>query len=123
MKLNNIALILLCGVSVFANATDVPITKGMPFLSARKALIKHGWKPNLTDYIDPSGTMRLLRDIGVKEVERCTEGFPYCEFNYKKNNVCLGITTTGEEVKDLIIEAWDFKCPEPYLGKKGDGSI
>lgn len=112
MKPHLIACILLCCVSIFANATDVPIKKGMPFLSARKALIKHGWKPNLTDEMEPGGLMKILRNIGISEVERCTEGVLYCEFNYKKNKVCLVVSTTGEEVKDMIIDGWGFKCPE-----------
>lgn len=107
-----IACIVLCCVSIFANATDVPIKKGMPFLSARKVLIKHGWKPNLTNVMEPGGVMKTLRDMGISEVERCTEGVQYCEFNYRKNKTFLVVSTTGEEVKNMIVDDWGFKCPE-----------
>ncbi|ROM94671.1 hypothetical protein BK658_17620 [Pseudomonas brassicacearum] len=86
----------------------------MSFLNARKALIKHGWKPSLANEMQPVGTAVILKNMGISEIERCTQGVQYCEFHYKKNNVCLGITTTGEEVKNLVIDAWDFKCPEKY---------
>lgn len=116
MKLHPIACILLCCASAFASATDLPITKGMPFLSARKALIAHGWKPiaTVTDETTRIGTETILSNLGFIEVERCTQGFPYCEFNYKKNNKCLVISTIGEEIKDLVIRDWGFTCPVKY---------
>ncbi|WP_256585255.1 MULTISPECIES: hypothetical protein [unclassified Pseudomonas] len=114
MKPHLVACILLCCVSFFANATDVPIKKGMSFLNARKALIKHGWKPGLPNEMQPAGTAVILKNMGISEIERCTQGVQYCEFNYKRNKECLGITTTGEEVKDLIVDGWGFKCPERY---------
>lgn len=114
MKPHHIVCIFLCCVSFFANATDVPIKKGMPFLSARKALIKQGWKLYITNEAELIGTEVLLKRIGVVEVERCTEGEQFCEFNYKKNKKCLVISTTGEEIKDLVIHDWGFTCPVKY---------
>ncbi|PMY47738.1 hypothetical protein C1X69_12960 [Pseudomonas sp. FW305-67] len=84
----------------------------MSFLNARKALIKHGWKPSLPNEMQPVGTAVILKNMGIIEVERCTQGVQYCEFNYKKNKTCLVVSTTGEEVKDMIIHGWGFKCPE-----------
>ena len=114
MKPHRISCMILCCVSSFANATDVPITKGMSFLSARKELINHGWKLYITNETELIGTEILLKRRGVVEVERCTQGVQYCEFNYKKNNRCLVISTTGEEIKDLVINGWGFTCPEKY---------
>jgi hypothetical protein len=105
------ACILLCFSSALACATDIPIKKGMPFLSARKALIKHGWQPSAPKAMQPVGTAVELERIGIVEIERCTQGVQYCEFHYQKNSECLGISTTGEEVEDLVVDAWDFKCP------------
>jgi hypothetical protein len=102
---------LLYCVSTIANATNVPIKEGMPFLAARKELLKHGWKPSVSKEMQPVGTAVELQNMGIIEIERCTQGVQYCEFNYKKNKECLGITTTGEEVDALVIDAWDFKCP------------
>ncbi|WP_248804275.1 hypothetical protein [Pseudomonas sp. MWU13-2100] len=67
-----------------ANATDVPITSGMPFLSARKALIKHGWKPSLANEMQPAGTAETLKNMGIIEIGRCTQGVQHCKLNYKK---------------------------------------
>jgi len=105
-----ITCVLLACISFFASATELPITKGMPFLSARKALIKQGWIPDPTDETAPDGVMKTLRNIGLLEVERCTEGVQYCEFNYKKNDACLVVSTIGEKVKDMRVDAWNIEC-------------
>jgi hypothetical protein len=112
MKPRRVACILFVLVTVSANAADVPITKGMPFLGARKALIKHGWKPYITNETELVGAEVLLNKMGILEIESCTEGVQYCEFHYKKKKECLSVTTTGEEVRDLIIYGWNFKCHE-----------
>jgi hypothetical protein len=112
MKPYAVTCIFLACISFFANATELPINKGMPFLNARKALIKQGWEPNLTDEMDPDGLMKTLRNMGISEVQRCTEGVQYCEFNYKRNNQCLVVSTTGEKVKDMRINNWGFNCPD-----------
>lgn len=96
--------------SAIACASDLPIKQGMPFLAARSVLLQHDWKPSAAKEMQPVGTALKLENIGIVEIERCTQGVQYCEFHYKKDNECLGITTTGEEVEDLIIDAWDFEC-------------
>lgn len=73
-------------------------------------MLQHDWKPSAAKEMQPVGTALELENIGIVEIERCTQGVQYCEFHYKKDNECLGITTTGEEVEDLIIDAWDFEC-------------
>jgi len=111
-KQHPIACISLCCVSIFANATDLPIKKGMPFLSTRTALIKNGWKSNITNETELVGTEVSLRNRGALEIERCTEGVQYCEFNYIKNKNCLGVGTVGEEIKDMKIYSWNFEYPK-----------
>lgn len=105
------ACILLYLSSAFACATEIPIREGMPFLSARSALIKNGWRPDALIQRQPVGTAVELLNMGITEVERCTQGVQYCQFHYRKNQECLGITTIGEEAEDLVIDAWNFSCP------------
>lgn len=112
MKPLKILICLLFSVSFFANATDVPIREGMSFLKARKALIKDGWKPNPT-YSGEPGVEKIYIRKGFIEFESCTVGIQYCDLNYKKNEICLGVATIGEEVKDMKIYSWNFECPEP----------
>ncbi len=111
MNLKPLAISLLGCVSLFSSAADLPIKEGMPFLKARKALIKNGWEPNTT-YSGEFGVESVIQRKGFNEIESCTEGVRYCSFNYIKNEDCLGVGTVGEEVKDMKIYSWNFKCPE-----------
>jgi hypothetical protein len=110
-SMGTLLISLLCGINPLANATDVPIKEHMPFLNARKALIKNDWKPNPT-YSGDFGVENTLVKKGFNEIESCTEGLRFCSFNYIKNGTCLGVATVGEEVKDMKIYSWSFKCPE-----------
>lgn len=102
---------LLCCASALSHATDIPIKERMPFVNARKALIENGWQPNPT-YTGEYGVESILQRKGFSEVESCTVGLQFCSFNYVRNGVCLGVATVGEEVKDMKIHSWNFKCPE-----------
>ncbi len=110
MELRKLLVGLFCVVSFSAQAVDVPIKEGMPFVSARKALINSGWKPNPT-YAGEFGVESILVRKGYSEIESCTEGVRYCSFNYIKDGVCLGVGAVGEEVKGMKVYAWAFKCP------------
>ncbi|WP_426236689.1 hypothetical protein [Pseudomonas sp. TWP3-2] len=111
MKLHTLLISFLCSASAFANATDVPIKRGMSFSVARQALIENGWKANST-YSGEYGVENVFMREGFIEIESCTEGVRYCSFNYKKNSVCLGVGTVGEELEDMKIYSWNFECPE-----------
>lgn len=111
MKLKPLLISLLCCISPLSQATDVPIKEHMPFVNARKALIKNGWKPNPT-YTGEYGVENILQRKGFTEIESCTVGLQFCTFNYVRNGVCLGVATIGEEVKDMKVYSWSFKCPE-----------
>lgn len=111
MKRQTLLISFLCCISLFANATDVPIKEGMSFIGARKALLQSGWQPNKT-YSGEYGVENILVRKGFVEVESCSMGVQYCIFNYTKNNTCLGVSTVGEEVKDMRIYSWNFECPD-----------
>jgi len=111
MKLKILATSLLWWASSISSAADVPIKEGMSFTQARKVLIKNGWKPNPT-YSGEFGIESIIQRKGFNEIESCTEGVRFCSFNYIKNGDCLGVGTVGEEVKDMKIYSWNFKCPE-----------
>ena len=111
MKLKILAISLLGCVSLFSSAADLPIEEGMPFSKARKALIKNGWKPNPT-YSGEFGVESVIQRKGFSEIESCTEGVRYCSFNYIKSGDFLSVGTVGEEVKDMKVYSWNFKCPE-----------
>jgi hypothetical protein len=81
--------------SAIACASEIPIKQGMPFLAARSISLLHDWKPSGAKEMQPVGTALELENIGIVEIERCTQGVQYCEFHYKKDNECPSITTTG----------------------------
>lgn len=111
MKLKALLISLLCCTSALSHAADVPIKERMPFLTARKTLIKNGWQPNPT-YTGEYGVENILQRKGFTEVASCTVGLQFCSFNYVKNGACLGMATVGEEVEDMKVYSWNFKCPE-----------
>ncbi|WP_426206338.1 hypothetical protein [Pseudomonas sp. TWP3-1] len=111
MILRTILISLSCFASFIAHAAELPIKEGMSFTSARKALIKSGWQPNRT-YSGEFGVENILMREGLVEIESCTEGVRFCSFNYKKKDICLGVGTVGEKIKDMKIYSWNFECPE-----------
>jgi hypothetical protein len=112
LRRQTLLISFLCCISFFASATNAPIKEGMSFVSARKALLNNGWKPNKT-YSGEYGVENILRRKGFVEIESCSVGVQYCLFNYTKNDTCLGVGTVGEEIKDMKVYSWHFKCPEP----------
>lgn len=83
------------------------IEKGMPFLDARKLLLKDHWIPADHEEI---GVENDLGRMNINEVESCAMGQAFCIFNYKKNNKCLKLISKGEEVKDMKVYSWSGEC-------------
>ena len=105
-----VVLLALSGLTSASDELTLPIEKGMHILRARKKLIAQGWQPN--SFGDSTiGIEKTLKKMGVSEIQVCTMGEQFCTFNYRKRGQCLGVTTTGEAIKDMVVDAWDFTCP------------
>lgn len=101
-------IVSLIAIFTAARAADIPIQKGWQFSHARKVLIADGWKPVRNDFKMPDGTLERnfspaseMSQAGYLEVENCSEGLVYCEFNYSKDGRCLQIITQGELLPDI----------------------
>lgn len=119
-------LLCLCSLkagAVNSNATVPDLTKGQSISSARKSLIKHGWRPRVTylrmneeDYEHSWSDAGVMFKAGLREVETCTgTGVNPCIFNYHhKSGKCLRIITLGEYNAghyEPTVDSWSFECP------------
>jgi hypothetical protein len=43
----------------------------------------------------------------------CSVDRPFCIFNYSQAGRCLRVITSGEKIKDLVVESWSSDCPAP----------
>jgi hypothetical protein len=105
---SSLAIISLIVMFAAAQAADIPIQKGWQFSHAREVLIANGWKPVRNDFKMPDGTLERnfspaseMSQAGYLEVENCSEGLVYCEFNYSRDGHCLQIITQGELLPDI----------------------
>jgi hypothetical protein len=92
---------------------------GMPFLSARRAILKSGWRP-----LDLKKTWRAdegpdcgllecaLHRRGVIELEGCPTDRPVCVFYYRKGKSWLQLMTLGEEFDHIKVYYWARQAPE-----------
>lgn len=94
---------------------------GMPFLSARRAIIKSGWRPldlKRTWTADEAPDCGLLECVlhrrGVIELEGCPTDRPVCVFYYRKGASWLQLMAHGEDLTDLKIYYWATQKPESY---------
>ena len=112
-KVIHLLLLLVVVSSTAVHAKE--LKKGMPFLTARHALINAGWLP-INVHEDKTypyiGTENDLIDAHIKEVEHCAMDQPLCIFNYKKNDKCLRLFTRGEEIKDMRVYHWTYECSD-----------
>jgi hypothetical protein len=84
----------LCGGKI-----TVPNIYGLPIDKARAALIAKGWSPLPRDNSGASGEddqEKKLVKRGVVEIDSCSEGLDFCEFNYTGQGVGLDVTTIGD---------------------------
>lgn len=107
---------LLVFMSMLAFATHAQAVKdGMPFLQARKNVMREGWSPRKThinDGYDFSRTEKNLLRRGLSEVESCAMDRPYCVFNYERAGQCFRVVTVGEDVRDMKVAQWSNDCPQ-----------
>lgn len=94
------------------------LSEGMPFLQARKLLLKDGWIPiDLQSKSQASevGTQELmLNEKGIHEVDICSmDAGALCNLFYKKRQACLRVTTHGENLINMRVIDWkkDSSCP------------
>lgn len=107
-----LAIMTLLLAPTICNASDIPLKKDMPFTEARKALLKHHWKPQKTKrQTEHFAVDKILLKKKIIEVDICTVD-SFCIFNYKKNNECLKVVAHGENLNDLTITNWDSSCPD-----------
>lgn len=110
-----IAFFGLCLCMSHAFGASLPIKKGEPFVHARKALLRHKWKPvprHLHDGYEYGGLDRLLKERGFKEMESCTVDTSQCIFYYRKAGACLRLDTIGEQVDEMTVVQWSSECPD-----------
>ena len=96
-----------------ADGKKLPLKIGEPFVAARAKLLKLGWKPELTHVNDEhEGVENTLIEHKYGEVQSCAMDRAICILQYKKKHGCLQLYTKNEEIRDLVIQGWNFKCGE-----------
>jgi hypothetical protein len=91
------------------------LKKGIPFLSARKFLIKQGWHPIIVDkgkYFVFSKTEKVILNAHIIELESCAMDRHLCIFNYKKDETCLRLLVEGLDIKEMHVYKWTYECPD-----------
>ena len=86
----------------------------MSFLDARSALQRDNWKPvdvHTKDGYEFIGVEKKLKDQNIDEVESCAMDAALCIFNYRRNERCLRLMTHGEEINDMRVRSWSYRCP------------
>lgn len=96
------------------------LKQGMPFLSARRAILKSGWRPLdlkrrwAADEEPDCGLLEcVLHRRGVVELEGCPTDRPVCVFYYRKGGAWLQVMTLGEELDRIKVYYWANQAPEP----------
>lgn len=105
--------LLMAIVPVLSEAQD--LKKDMPFLEARKQLLRTKWLPitlHAKDYAYIGVEKTLIRN-GIKEIENCALDQSLCIFNYQKDGRCLRVISQGEKLKDMRVYEWKEECPTP----------
>ena len=104
-------------VLTFAHAQDF-LKNDMPFSTARRLILKNGWKPLSLSPSDPStgrGTQEaVLRKKGIREVDTCSvDAGGLCNFIYQRNEHCLRVSTRGERLIYMRVIDWEVlqQCP------------
>jgi hypothetical protein len=109
-----------------APVSALPIQKGWPSPRAKAVLLADGWKPIRNDNKMPDGTLERefspaseMSGAGYLEVEDCSEGLVYCQFNYSKGGVCLQLITQGEWIPDIPrvrpkVVSWRYRCARQH---------
>ena len=110
--LKRILILLALFSATIAQAHSLNLRVGEPILEARSAILKNGWKPDLSHIHKPHfGTDNVLIKHKIREVEACSvDNGSLCILNYKKQGKCLKVFTKGEQIHDMLVEDWNFGC-------------
>jgi len=84
--------------------------------SARKLLIKDGWKPipmHTNDHYEYDGVEKELVRRKYMEVDSCSNDSARCVLYYRKKDACLRVDTIGEHVRGMKVVRWTDECPAP----------
>ena len=98
-----------------AHAESLKLKKGMSFTEARKQILEARWQPDpasASRETAPIGVENVLLEAGISEVEFCAMDQALCTFKYKKANACLRLTTQGEELEDMAVLKWTYRCQQ-----------
>ena len=91
-----------------ANPPIKGISVHMPFLAARKVILKDGWLPVVTqqESILTGLERTLARKHRVREIDHCTMDLPLCMFKYQKGGNTLTVFSWGEQMNYLELKFW-----------------
>jgi hypothetical protein len=114
----------LCGSGGADENLGHILREGRLFEAARDEVLRNGWVGIASGRKFIDGTLAnrfgLTGDFyaaGFTEVETCTEGGVYCNFNYRRNGACLEIVTQGPYVpnESPLVSGWRDDCASPEL--------
>lgn len=96
-------------------AAPVALQKDMPYVAARKLLLKEGWLPvnlHLHDDYALMGVERELFKHNFKEFDSCSIDYSNCVMRYKRAKQCLTVYTVGEKIRNMKVVDWNSECPD-----------
>lgn len=106
----------------------IPLTVEQDYREARVALLKYGWRPMITYFVDHQGDLERTSGVageflklGMTEVQLC-EGADHltCFFDFEKDGQCLQVVTDEEYIPELnqfpVVLSWRHHCPSAEDG-------
>jgi hypothetical protein len=96
-------------------AAPAALQKDMPYVAARKLLLKEGWLPinlHLHDDYELMGVEHELSKHNFKEFDSCSIDYSNCVMRYKRAKKCLTVYTIGEKIRDMKVVDWNSVRPE-----------
>jgi hypothetical protein len=106
-------LMFITALPLVAHAAAPQLAKDMPFMSARKLLLKERWRPVNIHANDDYALMGVEHELAkkrVKEFDACSIDYSNCVMRYKRGNECLTVYTSGEKIKDMKVVHWSDEC-------------
>ena len=95
-------------------ASPVTLHKDMPYINARKLLLKQGWHPvnlHLHDDYAFLGVEHELHNKNFNEFDSCSIDYSNCVMRFKREKKCLTVYTFGEKIRYMKVVDWNNECP------------